>query len=283
MKLRIKNPSSFKQIWSFICQSKEDDFEQCLAYSLNTTDDDTYFENIYDPQLSQIGIQTICNKKIDYANFNQLPPEKMNNRIIYDCFHGILAYIYFYSENKLNIEELEFHFSGSNNTQQNNILNIFDYNDINLQFQIGSFRQAFFGITFKRIKIKPIAYSIRSGLLSNTSSHLVSFTFEGFDIINNQWDLLDERANINDLIPSGGYNMFFVRSTDKCYSSFKIVQQEPGNNGFWGFSIAAFDVHGIIYMNDESSAQLDENIIKNEDISADFNYNPLMDMSDFLI
>lgn len=230
-----------------------------------------------------MGIQTIYNKKIDYSNFNQLPPEKMNTRIVYDCFHGILAYIYFYSENKLNIEELEFHFSGSNNTQQNNILNIFDYNDINLQFQIGSFRNAFFGITFKRIKIKPIAYSIRSDLLSNTSSHLVSFTFEGFDIINNKWDLLDERVNINDLIPSGGYNMFFVRSTDKCYSSFKIVQLEPGNNGFWGFSIAAFDVHGIIYMNDESCAQLDENIIKNQDISLDLNYNPLMDMSEFLI
>ena len=128
----------------------------------------------------------------------------------------------------------------------------------------------------------PLSYSIRSGIINqNLKTHLVSFTFEGYDEENQKCDILDERININDLIPSGGFKMFYVRSSNNYYSSFNIKQIEPGNTGFWGFSISSFDIHGRIKMT-ASSFYVHEKLYKKNDIDEENDYNPIINMNDFL-
>lgn len=265
---------------------------------------DNYFDEVPFNQELLTYSCNLSNEIIDFSNFTQISSDKMNSRNLFDCFHGILNYIYYYSRNKFNINEIEFHYSGSqsrlslakmnqknrtNAIDEYDINNIFDYENIQTQFLIHSQINSFFGVTFKRIKINPISYSIRSGILSNISSHLVSFTFEGYDELNDKWDILDERHNINNLIDSGSYHMFFVRTNHKYYSSFKIKQTGPGSNDFWGFSISSFEIHGIIAYKNDIKNDLNENFIKinneNQNISQnDFSlsYDPVMDMTEFI-
>ena len=117
------------------------------------------------------------------------------------------------------------------------------------QFTINNYENAFFGLKFKRIVIKPTFYSIRSGQI--IKDFLISFIFEAFDNDMNYWVVLDERVNINDLNFDGAYMMFFVRKTDNFYSAFRIRQIDVSGNGNWGFSISAFEIHGEIDYNDD--------------------------------
>lgn len=285
MRRRRRIYRTFRENWQDAFKYLKNDQKKNKSIYLDTFQIDPYFNEIFNPKESSIERSLITNNKIDYSNYIQISYDKINKSNLYDCFQGILKYIYYYSENKLNINELEFYCSGSESKiiQNQNMLNIFDYENIALQIKTECIKNAFFGITFRRIKINPISYSIRSGFSSNNSSHLISFTFEGFDEDNQKWDILDERVNLNDLIPNGGFNMYFVRSTHKRYSSFKIKQIEPGHNGFWGFSISAFEVHGIVYMKNSLNPKIS---CHNLDYEKDFNnftgYNPLMDMSEFL-
>lgn len=259
-------------------------------FTYDDIQDDFYFEDIPFLQEMLTSLEFITKEKLDYSNYTHLSNFLFNRYNVYECFHGILFYIYYYSKNKFNIEEIEIHFSGAKNlnyssNNQNNILNIFDYENINSEFKINCFRNAFFGVTFKNIKIQPAAFAIRSGIYSQQSSHLVSFTFEGFDEENQKWDVLNEQANINDLIQSGGFMIFYVRSSSKCYSSFKIKQTSPSSNDIWGFSLAAFEIHGIIYYKNE----INSNIIweKNNEFKCTKNVfeniDPSLDMSEYLI
>lgn len=257
---------------------------------------DTYFYEI--PKMQELLTEPnkITNKQIDYSNYTQLSASQINPNNLYDCFHGILFFIFYYSENKLNTEEIEFHFSGGKDrldltkTRKHSrtnfdifdILNIFEYSNSKSQFKVNLVHNAFFGLTFKKVKINPIGYSIRSGENQNTIACLVSFTFEGFNEETGQWDVLDERVNLNDLVRGGSYKMFFTKTTNKFYSSFKIKQTEPGHNGFWGFSIAAFDVHGIVSLKDDSLKNVDLFNMQSESSSNFDSYNPFMDMMDFI-
>lgn len=242
----------------------------------------------------------ITDKKIEYSYFVQLSSDQINTNNLYDCFHGILFFIYFYSENKLNIEEVEFYYSGGRERKnylttitqnpilygvnQSDILNIFDYSNFNTYFRIDTIPNAFFGVKFKRIKVNPTSYSIRSGGSTNNIPHLVSFIFEGYDEDTGKWDVLDERVNINDLIKVGGYKMFYVRKTIKYYSAFQIRQIEPGHNNFWGFSLSAFDIHGIVILRNDVSMAKDTELLESPSNSFDLfdDYNPIIDMSSFL-
>lgn len=281
-KLRLSHRSSlFKENWNKIIYPTKTNLnyfqnEKC---SIN----DNYFTNIPFKQEILTNEEMIIKEKINFSNYTELSSHEINRFNIYECFHGILFYIYFYSKNKFNIEEIEIHFTGAKNIfwenkNKFNIINIFDYENISTEINIESTVDAFFGVTFKRIKIQPISYSIRSGIFSNQVSHLVSFTFEGFDEENQQWDVLDERLNINDLINSGGFSLFYVRTTTKCYSSFKLKQIGQGSNNTWGFSLSAFDIHGIIYYKNES-------LFDNDDLSnVDYNeLDPCIDISDYII
>lgn len=290
-------PIIFKKAWNSIIfeglNSKMINIDD--QYQLNRNDQTEYFKEKPILQNFLVDDHQIIQNNIEYSKYYQLPAYQMDISNIYDCFHGILAYIFYYSDNKFNTEELEFYFSGGKNINCStvkkkqktlNILNIFDYANIDCYFTISSVKNAFFGVTFKKIKINPIAYAIRTGIFSNSSSNLISFTFEGFDEENDKWDILDERVNSNELVKSGSFAFFYVRSTKKCYSSFKITQTEPGTNGFWGFTISGFDVHGIISLR-KNRFVLQNDIFEenksdsNKSINID-DYNPFIDMSTFL-
>lgn len=274
--------STFQEKWKMILEKDQNKSFQFVFY-------DDYFENIYNAQ-SILEKEKVNDTKIDYSNYLELPYEKINSKNLYDCFHGIINFIYLYSQNKFNVAEIEIHFTNAKkytlkNSKNFNIMSIFDYETITSRIDIEFSFDAFFGITFKRIKIQPVFYSIRSSICSNLISHLGSFTFEGFNDDNQRWDVLDERTNINDLQKSGAFCLFYVRSTHKCYSSFRIKQTGPGSNDKWGFSLSAFDIHGIIFYRDELKSNEESIVIQQNDLSFSnsFDFNPFIDMSNFLI
>lgn len=235
----------------------------------------------------------ISSSPVDYSLYNQTPIDQIRPSNLFDCSHGIISFITYYSNNLLNGRELEFHFSGASqrksleqeikNNNNNNVIadyidisNIFDSENPKTYFQIGAFKEAFFGVTFKRIKINPTCYYIRAGQLCNRfGPFLTSFTFEGYNEETAEWDILDERMNINDLNPSGGYALFIVKTTDKSYSSFRIHQTEVGGNDFWGFTIAGFDIHGYLSLS-HSTLDEPESLFNEEspELRLDNDYDP---------
>lgn len=294
----IYQAEKFIQRWGAICWRFEGS-QNKLNQKNFTSNTKNFFNDIPNSQCDITDEKMICQMDIDWSLFTQLKPSQINHKDMFDCFHGILYYAFYYSNSMLNTNELSFHFSGAKKRQsynqilndpikgrndQWNILNLFAYENINSQFTVDCVRDAFFGFTFKRIKIQPIAYSIRSGVLTNCDSHLVSFVFEGYDEQAQKWDILDERININDLIPTGSFALFYTRTTSKSYSSFQIRQTEPGSNGFWGFKIAAVDVHGnVSYREDAISVPSLEDIAPKYEFSNEFDIESMMKMNEMLL
>ncbi|KAK8883620.1 hypothetical protein M9Y10_042715 [Tritrichomonas musculus] len=292
----------FQSIWELISRDSENKNQKNnISYS-NNIQIDYYFREtpIFQQYLTENNM--IFDSNVDFSNYNKLLPNQISKPNLSDFFQGILFYIYYNSDNKFNLNELEFHFSGGSrrdnlstiiehSTNQNpadqlDILNIFNYENINKQFRVETIKYAFFGVTFKNIKINVTSYSIRSGPLQANVSHLVSFTFEGYDEDKQKWDILDERANINDLIPTGSFQMFYVRTSNKFYSSFKIKQTEPGSNGYWGFSIAAFEIHGGISLVDKSFVSMNDCYSEKKEDTTNFfqfdSFDPTMDITEYL-
>lgn len=282
---------SYSLYWKSIIKpaSRIDNYLNNGNYNIN------YDEDIPKMQSFLTSSENCINKEIDWSYFFQNPSSEINSRSLFDSFQGILQYIYFISENKFNTNQLEIHYSRADertdlNIQSNNIndkcdiTSIFDYKNTSTYFQIPFVINGYFGITFKKIKINPLCYSIRSDNSKDRSPHLDSFSFEGYDEELKRWDVLDERININDLIPPGGYGLYYVKTTKKSYSSFIIRQIDPAHNGMWGFSIAAFEIHGTpqVCENKECffpKVELCTNESYNEDSLI---FNPCIEISQFL-
>lgn len=247
-----------------------------------------YNLDFYDNLLPQASLTTNSNDakhQIDYSYYSQVPYEKLEN--LYDCFHGILSYIFYYSSNKINFNELEFHFSGDDSSSDqrrnddgkyNSILNIFDYENNEKKITISSTPNAFFCVTFKRIEIMPLCYSLRLGSFFNCNSFIVSFNFEGFNEETKKWDILDERLFIQ--YNSDGFIMFPVKTSNIYYSSFRIYQTERINDVRWGFDLIAFDIHGNVKYKESILDDLPGNHF---DIDCSLEpINPCLDMTNFL-
>lgn len=289
--------TSFLDLWSEIVLTFKDSFKDDTDKERPSDLDFSKFLFNSPPQQSYLTSNGKCiEKDIEWSNYNQIPPSEINIKNLFDCFHGILQYIYYNSEDKLNTSEVEFHYSNANSrisyeslstrtfeTDKCDILNIFDYENIYNYFQTPTTKNCFFGVSFKKIKIVPLCYSLRSDLFQNRTPHLDSFVFMGYDEEYNKWDVLDERVNINDLIPSGGYGLYFVKTTNKSYSSFAIRQIEPGHNGFWGFALAAFEIHGIpSFCTEEKTFPSIEPLFIEKSIEMPLSFNPCMDLSPYL-
>lgn len=206
---------------------------------------------------------------------------------------GILYYITYQSYNKINKAEFCL-FSSSMDTISDNCLyknqpsNASPYVIIESApdslkgffgnfFRFPAFRNANIGCYFRRIKVKPLAYYIKC----IPGAALVSFVFEGLTE-DGRWVTLDERVNINDLI-NPTYATFYCKTTDEYYVAFRIKQLEPSSNGFWGFDLVTFDVHGIIAWREHPDL---ESISLAADVAEggpDGDYNPSMDMTDWMI
>lgn len=202
----------------------------------------------------------ICSKSIDYSTYFQPNPDQINPRNLQQCFNGIIHHIVTESDNKFNTNEINFNFSGAENIgffkkrneKKEDICKLFDYGNVKSDFQIKPYINAFFGLVFKNIKVKPIAYSIRSSV-KNNRNHLVSFRFEAFDDELKVWVVLDERVNENCLVYDSCFQLFLVKSVNNSFSAFRIVQTEPASDGFWGFSMSAFEIQGFISLKSDSN------------------------------
>lgn len=280
---RADGKRSYKNCWNAIMFNHRIDIS-LVTGKINT---DSFFEDIplFQHCLTKSGMT--CENAIDFSSYSPFPLRQINTNNLFDCFHGILQYIYYYSNNKLNTEEFRFHFSGAKSQKKfnriNDILSIFDYKNIMTHFRINSIANAFFGVTFKRIKINPIFYSIRLSPFPDLSL-IVSFNLEAFNGETQEWDILDERENLNFIAPEYLTRVFILKSTNVYYSSIRIRQTEPSSNKLWGFRIIAFEIHGIIQNLEIQEKSLTLNLSDDDsDHSLDsYGYNPNMDMSEFI-
>lgn len=232
----------------------------------------------------------IARNKIDYSSFVQVDWTQINKYSIFDCFHGILFYIFYNSQGKFNVNELEFHFSCANLMDNHliqrlnpipKITNLFDFDDLAKEFKSVSMKNPFFGIKFLRIKINPIAYAVRIGVSGNAGYNFSSFQFMGFNDNTQKWEILDERLNVNDLLKSNYFMLYFTKSTKDYFTAFKIIQIDTGSFGFWGFSIKNFEIHGYVqYLPFENVEIFEENENNFENYEQ---ANIYMDMNDFLL
>jgi hypothetical protein len=73
----------------------------------------------------------------------------------------------------------------------------------------------------------------------------VSFVLEGRNGGREAWQVLDERHNVFELLPSYASWLFYV-DVGKHYSMFRILQTHPSNLGSLQFSISGFEIHGNV-------------------------------------
>lgn len=215
----------------------------------------------------------VYNQTIDYSDYAPLSPNSIAEKDMYTYFHGILQYIHYRSQNQLNSTEMSFFLSeqrfgySKTEAQKPNLRGIFDYADDKTFLSVFG-NPAFLGITFKRIKVIPIAYSLRSDFFYHQNPHLNEFIFEAYDDENNEWDILDEKININDLYYSGNFAIYLVQSTNKLYSSFRIRETSFSHVPTWGFTLAGFEIHGYVIPNDNK--ELEDDIKSFSTISATY-------------
>lgn len=278
-----KSQLTFKNSWKKIDRSKKVR-EEKINY-------DNDFERNKPTFQEMLAKDNTITKFIDYSNYDQVSWDQLDWRSTFDCFHGILFYIFFNSENKLNLSEIEFHFSGADIISILNqqilklpeILNLFEFNDINKEYKSVSVQNAFFGFKFLRIKVNPIAYAVRIGNSGKDGYNFTSFVFMGLNEKTEEWEILDERTNTNELINSNFYMLYYTKSTDQFYTAFKIQQTDTGSHNFWGFSIKNIEIHGYPqYLPYEKVNLFKEEIdtsIEIEDFEKD---NPFVDMNDLI-
>lgn len=98
----------------------------------------------------------ISRKIVDYSNFTQVKWDELNWRSSFDCFHGILFYIFYNSESKFNPNELEIHFSCANLIhnlnpkffQMPNITNLYDFDDVKKNLKVVQLKMPFLALNF---------------------------------------------------------------------------------------------------------------------------------------
>lgn len=278
-----KKQLSFIKTWKSIeCRQKKVD---------ELTEEEDVFEKSKPTFQEDIAKKKTIKRLIDYSNFTQVSWDQINRQSAFDCFHGILFYIFYNSEGLLNLDELEFHFSGANmlhyllhpeKNKMADITSLYDFDDLQKEFKTFSLKNAFFGVKFQRIKINPIAYAIRLGESGNQGFNFTSFTFTGLNVATGKWEILHEQCNTNDLIRGNLFMLYFTKNTDQYYTAFKIQQTDTGSHDFWGISIKNFEIHGYVqYLPFENVDLFKEEI--NTSIENYETANPCFDMNDFLL
>lgn len=90
-----------------------------FLFDIDKTNTDSFFEDIPPSQHFLTSNGMVCDNAIDFSLYSQVPINQINTNNLFDCFHGILNYIYYYSNNKLNTNEIEFHYSGAKSQKKN--------------------------------------------------------------------------------------------------------------------------------------------------------------------
>ena len=155
---------------------------------------------------------------------------------------GIMNQLLTQYQDKFPVNEMELSCS-SRSCEQTSPLQILFYNS-HSKFETGLPRKEhYISVKFFRILICPVAYVIRSDFSQNPS-YLTTFEFRG-KLPNGDWITLDERENIYQL-SSPGAILVIPLHTNFFFYEFRLVQTGACQSGVYKFSIAGFDIHGIV-------------------------------------
>lgn len=303
---KLRSSKTFSQIWNNVTNHLSGNVPSIFIDGKDSIDDVISDMLNSDNAVPQENFTLSLNNKycftIDWSNFAQVPASQINTRNLYDISHGIVNYITYYSEGKFNTAELKFFCTGAkkyrdqNNvtgTQKNqyghpmyDVLNILPINwdSIATYFTVDNELKdhKIVGYWFNRITVNPIGYALRCIRPYAQAAAPCSIRFWGIDENSNK-DLLDERLNINDLVPNGSYAFFFCRTTDKQFKAFAVDLFNSSGNPGWPYHIAFFEVHGNVAL-DPNAPQ--SSLSFNEDMSSSIfdidHFDPSIDMTNMM-
>jgi hypothetical protein len=184
----------------------------------------------------------LAQNEVDYSDFS---PRQVCDAIQSDgdnFFHGILNYIFFNSENCYNHTELLIEYRAIQPGSDPAF--ILDYRNPRA-YQSGTGPGQCLVLTFRRIRIRPTAYAIKSGPLSRTTRHIASYVFQGWDAAAAEWVVLDERQNLLEYLTGFTARLSHL-DTAMYFSKFRLLQTDqtppPGTH----FGVSALEIHGQI-------------------------------------
>lgn len=211
---------------------------------------------------------TIQNEKTtqqdgETLDWNEYKPNKaiFHKRSFSILCDGVLSFIKKHADQKMKIEyEIWYEFSSVLNPQFFNPFSLMDPNDSNYYSSALSIGQ-YVKFSLKRVAVCPTAYFLMSDKENKVKLRLRSFAFQArLYPESSEWETLDERFEINNLIKQGGYSIFYV-DTDKYYNEFRVVQTSPiPIHKYHGFSLGFFEIHGDVKMYQRTKAAQDLSI-----------------------
>jgi hypothetical protein len=162
---------------------------------------------------------------------------------LHTCFDGILRTIWINCDKKYNAAEIEFKYKTLCPSEDSDPTFVLDYEDHRRYGTGPSMAGQYFAVQFLRIRVLPIAYSLRTDLNPDGTNHLRSWVFQAKNTNEKTWTTLDERVKEGCLTKPGGFVLLFVH-TKKDFNEFRVLQIGPSHMNYLSFNLAGFEIHG---------------------------------------
>jgi hypothetical protein len=159
------------------------------------------------------------------------------------CFDGILHTIWINSDKKYNVREIEFKHKTLCPSEDSHPTFVLDYEDRRRYGTGPSTSGQYFGVEFRRIRVRPVAYALRTDLNPDGTNHLRSWVFQGKNANEKNWTTLDERLKDGSLMKAGAFVIGFVE-TRKYFTEFRVMQTGPSHMNSLSFNLSGFEIHG---------------------------------------
>jgi hypothetical protein len=183
---------------------------------------------------------------IDYSSYvpRRLRDAQESNKD--EVFEGLIHHIYFQSGNRYNTREIGIGYSGIQ--PKSDIANLLNCHTTDV-YESGNGPGQCISITFRSIRVRPLAFAVRSGPLTLTRWPLTSYVLHGWDPLRRIWVVLYERRSVLEF-PTWTASQIAYIDTNMEFSEFRLIETEQPRPGTH-FSIQAMEIHGNVREMDE--------------------------------
>jgi hypothetical protein len=167
----------------------------------------------------------------------------LNASDLQTCFEGILRTIWLSSDKKYNTSEIELKCKTVCRADDTDATFVLD-NENQLRYGTGpSMAGQYLAVRFRRIRVLPIAYALRSQHNPDSMNQLRSWAFQAKNAGEDTWTTLDERFKEERLKKPGSFIIAFVE-TKQYFTEFRVLQTGPSHTNYLSFNLGAFEIHG---------------------------------------
>jgi hypothetical protein len=185
---------------------------------------------------------------VDYTDYR--PHDFVNSRFNYrdDLFQGVLRYIFFKSGNQYNQTEIRFGYKTI--VPNSDPTSVLDPRTPTV-FETAATGGEFLSVQFHRIRVRPTAYSLRTGPHVRGGCHITGQVFEG-QREDGRWITLDERHFPGDM-PQHFLARLLHLDTDEFFGHFRIKMTNRTC-----LALSGFEIHGEVDVREECRPKYQE-------------------------